>query len=338
MMSCYYPTTTVAIDDDTDFLGILTQHLGIRDCIAYSSPNKAIKSIKNQNPFDRIQSRIVKKTSNAAEDISSCPEDYAVLINMHRLHEEIYNKDRFCDVSVLIVDYHMNELNGIDVCEALATHPAKKILLTGGADKEKVAIEAFNKGIIHRFINKSDPNFPSKLKQAIALLKDAYFRELSLRLLPHMPAASFGTLQNPAYINFINNQQAQFNSVEYYLLDATGSMLFVDTNGTPVWFIVKNETEIINYIKIAEDQDANQELIQTLANRKMIPFFFTEDDYHNSVSEWNNFLYQAHLLPGLSGHYYANNKGHIRNNLIRQNIFSYDAYQKINGKHYESQI
>jgi hypothetical protein len=51
MMYCYYPTTTVAIDDDAEFLKTITQHVGIADCISYSSPNKALEFLKDQNAF-----------------------------------------------------------------------------------------------------------------------------------------------------------------------------------------------------------------------------------------------------------------------------------------------
>lgn len=326
MMCCYYPTTTVAIDDDPNFLGILAQHSGIANCIPYSHPESAIEALCNQKPLDRLFNRIIKTTHKS--DVSDMVSDnHSVHFNIRRLHEEIYNKERFNDVSVLIIDYYMDNMDGIEVCELLKDHPAKKILLTGGADKEKIAIEAFNNGIIHRFINKSDPHFSSKLRQAINVLKDAYFRELSLRLFPHIPASSINILQNSAYINFINNQLAQFNSTEFYLLDSTGSMLFLNTEGTPVWLIVKSSTEINQYKIIATDQDANEELVQALATRKLMPFFFTDEDYDHPASKWDTFLYAAHQLPGIADHYYAYTEGHIRNNLIREKIVSYYTYQ-----------
>lgn len=323
MMCCNYPTTTVAIDDEIDFLRTITQHLGIKDCISYSSPNKAIEALKDQKTFNRIQSRILKNNI-VTEDINLLPEDHAVLINLKGLHEEIYTKDRFSDVSALIVDYYMDEMSGIDVCEALVNHPAKKILLTGGADKEKVAIEAFNKGIIHRFISKSDPDFPNKLKQAITLLKDAYFRDLTAILLSNITT---GILQNSCYINFIRNLQDQYNAEEYYLLDTSGSIVFLDAQGLPVWLIIKHESEINNHEQFAIDQDADKNLIRKLAHREIIPFFFADEDYQYPVSEWDNFSYQSHPLPGVTGYYYAIKQGHIRNNLNKEKIIPYRAIQ-----------
>lgn len=80
MMYCYYPTTTIAIDDDADFLKTMTQHLGIADCIAFSSPNKALTYLKNQDSFHRIQSRI-----STSDNIDTAPS-----IDLKKLHEEIY--------------------------------------------------------------------------------------------------------------------------------------------------------------------------------------------------------------------------------------------------------
>lgn len=326
MMCCYYPTRTIAIDDDVDFLRMMTQHLGISDCVSYSSPHKAIQSLKDQKSFQRLQSRILK-TTFAPEAINSNPEDHAFLINMRGLHEEIYSIERFQDVSVLIVDYHMDELSGIEVCETLSKHPAKKILLTGGIDKEKVAIEAFNKGIIHRFINKSDPNFPTQLKQAISVLKESYFLDLTSAIFPY--TSNTNILQHPSYVNFLRNLQCQFEAVEYYQFETTGSGILLDAKGSPVWFIVKHESEMENYEKLARDQDGSEKIIKALANRELLPFFFSDQDYENSVANWNQFLYPAQKLQGLSEYYYTIFKGHIRDNLVQEKIVPYASHNKL---------
>jgi len=315
-MCCYYPTTTVAIDDDTDFLGILTQHLGITDCIPYSSPKKAIATLRSQRPFKRIQSRVLKATT--AHENNKSPEDHAVRFNLHGLHEEIYNKDRFQDVSVIIVDYHMGDVSGIDVCEALTNHPAKKILLTGGTDKETIAIEAFNKGIIHRFINKSDVNFPIKLKQAISVLKEAYFRDLSSSVLPK--SVDF----HPSLVNFSRSIQDQHEAIEYYMLDPLGSTLMLDASGEAAWIVIEHKSDMMNLEVLANDQEAPGHLIQDIANGSIMPFFFSENDYQTDASEWEKICYPAQALPGVKDYYYATWKGH-KNHIDQSKIVSYNS-------------
>ena len=337
MMCCYYPTTTIAIDDDIDFLRVITQHLGIADCISYTSPSKAIDSLECKKNFERIHSR-VSRDIIISDDVNTTPEDYAFNVNMHKLHEEIYSNERFNDVSVLIIDYNMQEMNGIDVCETLRNHPAKKILLTGGIDKEDIVIEAFNNGIINRFINKSDPSFPAKLKQAVSLLKEAYFRDLSTKILPNIARSQKTLLHNPAYINFTRNLQDQFNTVEHYLLDTIGSSLFLDSAGNPLWLIIKHETELDNFVDIANNQESSPQLLNTLTKRSMIPFFFSEEDYQQSASKWDDYLHPAYPLPGANGYHYSIIQGHVKNNLKQENIVSYNLYKQAMKNSYELQI
>ena len=326
MMCCYYPTSIIAIDDDKDFLSTIRQHLELTNCVLFTSPREAINNLINQRAFTRMQSRLLKTTTSMLEEARVAPEHYALLINLRGLHEEIYSSDRFRDVSVLIVDYHMEEINGIDLCEQLSHHPAKKILLTGGIDREKVAIEAFNKGIIHRFINKSDINFPTQLKQTINILKEAYFRDLSQTLIPHLPEKSTQLLQNAAYINFIRGLQTQKNVDEYYLLDTSGSIILLRSDGAATWIIIKNDIELDDFILIANEQDGSEDLIQAIKKRQKIPFFFSEGDYQQPVNNWDKYLYQCQPLPGISGYYYSIVEGHIRDNLHRANIVSYLTY------------
>ena len=326
MMCCFYPTTTVAIDDDVDFLRMITQHLDIPDCVSYSSPKQAIQLLKKNSSFERIQSRIFKKATHPEN-----MDEHTFSINLHNLHHEIYSDERFKDVSVIVVDYYMDELTGIEVCEALADHPAKKILLTGGSDKEKIAIEAFNKGIIHRFINKTDVNFPTQLKNSIAILKDAYFRDLTSSFFPNFTSESINLLNNPTYINFFKNLQHQFDAVEYYIFDNNGSSVLLDKIGTPTWVVIKQDDELNNLGKIAEDNETDIQLLQTLFDRNQIPFFFTENDYQQQASEWQQFLYTAHPFPGLKKHHYSIIEGHVRNNLSQEKIVPYVRWDLCNA-------
>lgn len=319
MMCCYYPTTTVAIDDDTDFLGILTQHLGITDCLPYSSPITAINTLNPQQPFKRIQSRILKAITPSEN--GEFPEDQTIHFNLRNLHEEIYNKDRFKDVSVIIVDYHMGDVSGIDVCEALSHHPARKILLTGVADKETIALEAFNKGIIHRFINKSDANFPTKLKQAISVLKEAYFRDLTSSLFPQ----SMNLNIHPSFVNYSRNLYDQYEAIEYYLIDSIGSTLMLDANGNAAWLLIKHKSDMMSLEELARIQEAPNYLIQSITNTSLIPFFFSDNDYQTQASEWEKICYPAQVLPGVKDYYYATWKGQ-QNHIEQNKIFPYNSF------------
>lgn len=328
MMCCYHPTTTVVVDDDEDFLNIFNHHLKLQNCALFSSPTAAVISLNNKNSFERIRKRLLKTTQTQENTSTLTPEHYSLNINLRGLHEEIYSLDRFDDVSVIIVDYHMNDINGIDLCQKLSAHPAKKLLLTGGADKEKVAIEAFNQGIIHRFISKTDINFPTLLKQAVTVLKEAYFKDLTHTIIPHLPPSSTQLLKNSAYINLTHTMQNELNAVEYYLLDASGSIVFLNTEGQPSWLIIKSDTELVDYEQIAKDSDAENVLLQSLIQRKAIPFFFSEADYEQPVEAWGKHLHPAKILPGIPGYYCALINETILNDEKKNRIAPYAKYIK----------
>lgn len=327
MMCCYYPTTTIAIDDDSDFLGVLTQHLDLADCIPYSSPQNAIDTLISHNPPQRIHERVIK--GGGSTDIHSVPEDQAFVYNIRGLHEEIYSGDRFNDVSVIIVDYYMNEMNGIEVCEALAKHPAKKILLTGGADKESLAIDAFNKGIIHRFISKTDADFPNKIKQAVFSCKEAYFRDFTASLISHLPSASTNLYQYPPYVNFTKNLQDQKNAVEHYIIDGNGSSLMLDVDGNPSWLVIRSESDMKELEEIARDSDASANLILDIADRIQMPFFFSDNDFQQSASDWDKLFYPCQRFPGVPNYYYSVFDGYKNSHINNENIISYSSHQKL---------
>jgi DNA-binding NarL/FixJ family response regulator len=270
----------------------------------YSSPKDALRKIKSSHPLQRIHARIIKPADTIEFDHTST-EETVIHINLHSLHEEIYNAERFNDVTVMIIDYHMNEMNGIELCKQLQYHPAKKILLTGGIDNERVAIQAFNDGAIHRFINKSDPNFIEKLNQAITSSKETYFRDISAQLLQHLPSSIVNILQHPSHINLTRQLRDQHAIIEQYILDMNGSTLMLDAKGNSILLIIKSEADMANYCNIAEDQEAPEKYIKGLAGRSILPFFFTKDDYHLTTSEWNDCFHICKAIPGMSKYYYS---------------------------------
>lgn len=330
MICCYYPTTTVAIDDDSYFLDILTKHSGIPDCKAFTSPQDAITKLKSNTPLSRLQERIIK-TGVRMPDCDSTPEDHTVSYNLHNLHEEIYNKKRFTDVSVIIVDYYMGETNGINVCEALKAHPAKKILLTGGADKESLAIDAFNKGIIHKFISKSDKDLLIKLSQAIHTLKDAYFHDLSQALLPCSASMRKNPFKYPVFNNFLHDLKNKTNSIEYYMVDIAGTCLMLDENGILTWLVIKHESDMQGFEKLASDMEAPNHLFQGVAERLLMPFFFSEEDYQHPASMWNQFFYPCQPMAGTNDYYYTIFRGGQNQHIDKDRIIPYTVHNPVSG-------
>ena len=160
------------------------------------------------------------------------------------------------------------------------------------------------------------------------MLKSAYFHDLSSTLLPHITTMPMSLIQQPSYINFMRNLQDQFDAVEFYILDSIGSTIMLDTHGEPAWFILKHESDMHSYEKLAHDQEAPAHLIQGITDRSLMPFFFSDEDYQQPVSEWERYFYPTQSLPGTKNYYYSTYKGYRGNHICKDEISSYSSYRQ----------
>ena len=131
----------------------------------------------------------------------------------------IYDKKRFDNVAVLVVDYEMPDINGIEFCQKLKKRKIFKIMLTAEADKD-TAIKAFNNGLIDKFILKTSEDLYSEITFAVQELTQRYFKELS----PNGHSSSINALfNNESYLQLFAKVVSQVQPVEYYLVDNSGS-------------------------------------------------------------------------------------------------------------------
>jgi CheY-like chemotaxis protein len=126
MACCYFPTTVIMVDDKVEFLNSLQLK------IAKSLPSKTFKDSTEALTF--LQS--IQKNTTFIDRCIVRPADDEINhrnidVNISEIHKEIYNPNRFGEVSVLLVDYAMPGLNGAELCQQLKGHRYKIVLLTG---------------------------------------------------------------------------------------------------------------------------------------------------------------------------------------------------------------
>jgi CheY-like chemotaxis protein len=69
-------------------------------------------------------------------DMQNLPADQCnVALDLERIYRIAEQRQRFATPSVLVVDYSMPQMNGLEFCAAVAHLPCKKILFTGAADE-----------------------------------------------------------------------------------------------------------------------------------------------------------------------------------------------------------
>lgn len=314
---CYFPSTVVLVDDNLPFLEGLQLELNL-DKASYrffDSPHEALAflTLKEQST-----SLCNSCTSRLDDEV---PEYRTVEFNMREIHKKSLDTKRFDEISVLIVDYAMPGLTGLDICSKLKDAPYKKILLTCEAD-EFIAVKAFNDGIIHKFIRKDDPNFRAVINDAIQELQKKYFQDLSSALVNTLitnTRTPLKFLTDPIFIDFFESLIEKLKIIEFYLMDAEGSFMFLDINGTPKWLVVKNEHEMHDLAELAKFGRASEDIVKALMECRQIPYFHTDEELQTPPEKWHNFLHPTQKLVGKEIYYYAiitNPKAHNIGNIL----------------------
>lgn len=75
---------------------------------------------------------------------------------------QVSTSNNLFEIGVIIVDYNMADMNGIELCRKLNFLPSKKILLTGDGC-EKLPTDALNEGQINCFIRKDSLTLPEDI-------------------------------------------------------------------------------------------------------------------------------------------------------------------------------
>lgn len=231
--ACYFPTTVLFIDDSRDFL--LNFVLQLDEGLAYKiydSPFDALDFLqKKADKPNRLMQRCMAEKQRAQNPA-----------NLQAIYSEIYNDQRFAEVSVLVVDYAMPGMDGLEVCRLLKNSPIKKILLTGKAD-EKLVVEAFNEGLIDRYIDKNDSEAAELITKNIEVLQQQYFQTLSEKISNALNVTSVQAVDHDIFSDCFRRICKEKHIVEYYLADHNGSFLLLDEDAHAHLLTIHSENE-----------------------------------------------------------------------------------------------
>jgi len=312
------------IDDSRDFLLNFTLQLDDDiTCNIVNSPYEALEAVHKANQIEQVNQRVLTEYLDA----NGCPMTNSTInLNLGSIHSEVYNPLRFTETSVVVIDYAMPGMNGLEVCRKMENSPIKRILLTGRAD-EKMAVQAFNDGLIDMYLQKQNPNITRLINSSIHTMQMHYFQNMSDVVIKMLSIKSPNCLQDPAFIKLFNEHVKENNIVEYYLTENSGSFLMMDANAELSHFIVKTEQDLRLHYEMALDNKAPQMVLDQLQKGEKVPFFWKADDYNETVwDDWATYLYPASKLEGLETYYYSYVKNPPHTDINKDKILSYQKY------------
>jgi CheY-like chemotaxis protein len=322
---CFHPTQVIVVDDSREFLYTLNQNLSKEHAsyVYFNSPEKALRYLNETYQPNPFPNRYI-------EPLDEGEWEHRILdVNIWDTYLEVYRPQRFEEISVVVVDYSMPGMTGLDICKQIKDPNIQKILLTGIADESK-AIEAFNEGIIQGFIRKQSFDMDDLVNEAIEKAQWRYFNRFSEIA---VKAIAIADSQNQAitdskFHDFFKALLKKHKFREAYLCEAMGSYLFLTKNGTAYGLVVNNKDQLDLCAESAESQNLDPSLAQAFRDRKKIMFHHNRyDSFAPPPEEWENCLYPSQTFEGVRDTYYY---------AFAPNMFNIDATRILSFQDYRA--
>lgn len=283
----HHPTTIVFADDNQRYLKSLLLRLPADlSYYAFTKPEPAEAFLLSQQDLPSLPSRCVVPSLNA-------DKQPMLTFDLNQVEQEINDPRRFARLSVAVIDYAMPNVDGIELCRRIKHLDVKKLLLTGVAD-EKLAVAAFNEGIIDRYVRKGQGDPLNDSLSHIYDLADAYFdqytQQLSSAIQRHPPAF----LSQAIVTTHIKDILNQTRAIEHYLVGDPPGFLVLDAQGQMSRVIVSSREERAEQLAYAEEHGAPRALRRLLKAGGAIGFFAEPvETYFGEAYPWSDNIVPA---------------------------------------------
>lgn len=299
----YYPATVVWVDDSQVFLeGIKISNFEPFNVRVFGRPEDCLNYFSPYTSF--LQQRNFLQSCDKYEE-SDLIDHMPVDVDFKAINHLSNLDKRYDEVTTIIVDFDMPNINGLKLCEKLIHLPCKKILLTGVAN-EGEAIAAFNKRIIDCFIKKGCDDLIEETKMHLSLLTEKYFADQTAALLSHLESEVKLHFSDPEFVTFFN-QWCEENAIsEYYIVDKFGNMKLKNETGEWFDFIIYNDETLAKFVSINNIIDDTNACLKRIERKEKIPFFGAGiNSWDVELSNWDCYLHNFETLKSKKLYFWA---------------------------------
>ncbi len=286
----YHPTTVLVLDDDPLFLESIEYSYSDRFlCHTTKSPDDAIALLRSRNDATWKSSSLIAPHVNGMEG-EDHQGDRLLELRPASILDIARSESRFETISVVVVDFAMPSMTGVDFCRQVREIPAKKILLTGKTG-DQTAVGAFNEGLIDVFLLKQDAAITQKLPREIERLQHSFFDQQSAPVRALAGFVDMAFVDDDAFQRRFEQLCKELAAVEYYLSAPPPRMVVVDANGRPSSIVIYDDDTMRAQQEIAEAAGAPAALLKRLHQRNAVAVFPTATGFYEPQFSNTGFKY-----------------------------------------------
>ncbi|MEM7589575.1 MAG: response regulator [Myxococcota bacterium] len=300
MPLCMYPSTIPCVDDEKAFLTHLAVELGLGQSryLLRLRPPELLQMVNAQTSLPAI---------NPAT--------------------EIYNAQRFERVSVVVSDFQMPDMNGLQFCDRIQPRGIRKIIVSSKLPSQE-ALQAINEGQLRGFLNKKDEEVQSQLQKLIDRSVVEYFCEVSGTFQEAGDKAK-SALQDPLFLRWFRTLCRQLQVQEHYTVDAAGTFLLVTHKREVMGLYVRTHSQLQQLARDAAGQGCPHAIVHSLEQAQcvLIPPDPAQQKLTQDLSWWRCVHPVSHIvLEGRERYYCAWGAGMF--DVDNSKITSFYQYQE----------
>lgn len=177
---------------------------------------------------------------------------------------------RFVFTKVCVVDYAMPAMSGLQVLSELTGWTGYRVLLTGRIE-EQLAVSAFNRGLIERFVPKQAADIRLRLTAAIEELLDRPDARHEQTWRSTLSRDQHALMCDPAIAKQLDEMVRSQGWIEHIVIGAPFGILALDSQGLASWLQLEPAQNLPELAEIAESQDWSPTMVEDLrAGRKLL--------------------------------------------------------------------
>lgn len=299
----YFPTTVTFVDDSAAFLSNLCLQLEPNLAFRlFSSSREALRFVNERHRPGAPEEQIFTPYRDRTDEDEA---QQVIAMSVDTVRNQVFDNDRFQATSVVVVDYDMPGLNGLEFCRRITDPAVRKIMLTGKAN-EHIAVESFNEGIIHRFIRKQDASAISALNRAVRDMQHAYFDNRCQSILDTLVTSEYTFLRDEALVARVRELFDSLGIVEHYLSYSPNGLLMLDGTGKSYLLIVHTNETLQGVREIASVQGAPAGFFDALDSGGSLPYFWQTSGYFPADGiAWESCMHPATQFAGQQTYVYT---------------------------------